>query len=342
MASLIQELFSAGVLSNVLAIEVEPSAQYSARLKYRSGAVRMTYAFDIGLNPSSVAAVMRDKGFAKFFMSRHNIAVASGGTFLADWWADRLGYNPEHPSRLALAGNFVTEQIGFPVYIKPVDGSMGLNVRKCYSTDDLFSIAAEFNIERVKAAVVERSIALPDYRVVVFEQQIFAAYQRKHATLTGDGHSTVNDLLCRLKSDLSLLGRNVNFNAYDTTLDATMKAHKIQLDTIISAGEEIRIMDVSNLSAGGSAVDLTNEIHPHWRDLAIRIADLFGARMCGIDLACESLTSPSAAYAVLEVSGAPAMNHFAALGEEQARRIRLLYECLLNQDPSVRYSPGGV
>ena len=41
-------------------------------------------------------------------------------------------------------------------------------------------------------------------------------------------------------------------------------------------------MDISNLSAGGTPVDVGEVMHQRWRDLAVRVARIFDLRICGL------------------------------------------------------------
>ena len=60
-------------------------------------------------------------------------------------------------------------------------------------------------------------------------------------------------------------------------------------------------MDISNLSAGGTPVDVGEVMHQRWRDLAVRVARIFDLRICGVDLACKDITQSDSEYGVIEV-----------------------------------------
>src|SRR4051794_38952302 len=84
-------LFNAGMLPNVTHVDVEPEFGYAARLQYTNETSRITRGNDVGLNPGAANDVVKDKAYAKHFLSRAGIVVPPGSTFLTRWWHARLG-----------------------------------------------------------------------------------------------------------------------------------------------------------------------------------------------------------------------------------------------------------
>ena len=62
-------------------------------------------------------------------------------------------------------------------------------------------------------------------------------------------------------------------------------------------------------------MDVTNNIHPHWVDVARKVAQGFNLRVCGVDLACSDITSADSDYSVIEVNATPGAKQFMASGE---------------------------
>ncbi len=95
----------------------------------------------------------------------------------------------------------------------------------------------------------------------------------------------------------------------------------------------MRFLDISNLSAGGVAIESSAVVAPRWRELALRTASALGLRFAGVDLACADITLSDGAYAVLEVNATPGLHHYATVGAEQDRLVRDLYARVLNAPP---------
>lgn len=180
---MVASLFAEGALTEVAAVEIEPEYGYVARLHYTNGTYRMTRGNNVGLNAGSSMEVVNDKAYTKFFLRRSGINCPDGEAFLLEWWATHLqprltsyGFGPMRTARDA--PHYVDDKLGFPVYVKPADGSRGAGIWRATDTHDLVRVLEAFERERVKVAVVERAVDLPDYRLVVLDGMLISAYRR--------------------------------------------------------------------------------------------------------------------------------------------------------------------
>jgi glutathione synthase/RimK-type ligase-like ATP-grasp enzyme len=64
--------------------------------------------------------------------------------------------------------------------------------------------------------------------------------------------------------------------------------------------------------------------------LAAFVAESFNLRLCGLDLACEDINDPDSAYFVIEVNGAPGLDHYAMAGDAQQKIVDDLYTKVFN------------
>jgi D-alanine-D-alanine ligase-like ATP-grasp enzyme len=103
----------------------------------------------------------------------------------------------------------------------------------------------------------------------------------------------------------------------------------LTLDSVPERGRKVALLPNANLSMGGSAVDLTERMHPDWRRLCLGLRRDLGMRLCGIDLLGGDLTAPLGPHVVLEVNRIPGMAHYASLGPRQRRRVDDVYRRLL-------------
>jgi cyanophycin synthetase len=100
-------------------------------------------------------------------------------------------------------------------------------------------------------------------------------------------------------------GRDTVLRTDDDRIATRLSGAGLTWDSVPPARERVRLHDVSNLSAGGTADDVTDIVADRWRQLAATIASLFNLRFCGVDLACSDIASGEGAYAVIEVNAAP-------------------------------------
>jgi len=331
-------LFAEGLLTNVTRIDIEPEFGYVTRIHYRNGANRMTRANDVGLNSGAASDVVKDKAYTKFFLRQGGYTCPRGESFLLPWWADKLRPALTAHGALALrttdqALGYVHAELPLPVYAKPVDGSKGVNVFYCADEADLTRAIQTFEHDHVKVALIEEAIHLPDFRLVILNGELISAYRRVPLAVTGDGQSTIAELLVLLQDEYHQTGRDTFLKTDDARILTRLRHLGLDLTSVPEPGRPVRLLDISNLSAGGTAIDHTRDVAPRWRDLAATIAHEFGLRFCGVDLACADLTSPLGDYAIIEVNGTPGLDHYGAVGTEQERIVRELYARVLNTAP---------
>ena len=116
-------------------------------------------------------------------------------------------------------------------------------------------------------------------------------------------------------------------------MTARLRGHGLTLDSVVPLGKVVQLLDVSNLSAGGTGADHTARAHPRWTNLACHITDRMGLRFCGVDIACPDITSNKSPYSILEVNAAPGLDHYAAMGPSQCEVVKNMYRSALNTCP---------
>ena len=177
-------LFESGVLSNVSGLDVEPDYGYVARINYIDGSHRVTYGNDLGLNVGAACDLAKDKGHTKFILRQIGVNCPKGTEFILPWWAEKIT-----PTQIARgnktvrtsesAHEYIQTELGYPVYTKPVDGSKGGDIYKVHSKDELEETMALYDDKKVRVAIVEEPIIMPDYRIVSLDGELISAYERK-------------------------------------------------------------------------------------------------------------------------------------------------------------------
>lgn len=333
------ELYDEGALPNVTAIVVEPEYGYVANITYDNGSHRMTSGNDLGLNGSAAGDVAKDKGHTKFFLRKWGVECPNGDEFLLPWWADTIYQNQIARGKInvrtiAHAQEYIEENHGYPVYVKPVDGSKGAGVYKVHSADELPGVFDSYTEKRVRVAMIEEPINMPDYRIVTLDGELISAYRRIPLAVTGDGKNNVLTLLEAVQQRFFDEGRDTRIDPHDPRILAQLRKQGIDFDHIPAAEAEIVLASISNLSAGGTSEDVTDMIAQRWVDLTAFVAKNFSLRLCGLDLACDDIADGNSSYSVIEVNAAPGLDHYASSGEEQSRKVRELYARVFNAYPT--------
>lgn len=332
------ELHAAGRLPHVESIDVEPEYGRATRIAYTSGATRLTHGNDVGLNSGAAGTVVGDKAYTKYFLDRLGFRSPPGSAFVTRWRAAQLGPRLEARGFTAIRTveempGYLRRELPFPVYLKPGHGTQGAGVWRCETQEEVDAVIETYEQTRVRIAVVEAAIDLPDHRLVVLHGRLLSAYQRIPLSVVGDGRSTILELLERKQAEYAAAGRDTRLPFGDPRLGARLLRLGMTAASVPPAGERVQLLDVSNLSTGGTAVDLTAEVADRWASLAIDVADALGLAFCGIDLACPDIRSPDGEYAILEVNATPGLDHYAAVGDAQLRVVRDMYAAVFDEPP---------
>ncbi len=328
-------LFNDGALTNVENVVVEPEYGYTTRLEYKDGTFRTTYGNDLGLNPGASCDLAKDKGHSKFILRTMGVSHPEGKEFLLPWWAESIQDSQAQRGNTKLRTTdmivgYLDKTIGYPAYVKPVSGSKGSGVYRVDEQKELPEIIEEYTEKQVRVAVVEKAVHMPDYRVVVLDGELISAYERKPLEVVGDGQKSVSELIDQVQELYIAQGRDTKIDKYDPRIAKQLGKVGLTLDGIIPVKQNIPLTTISNLSAGGTSVDITSELHPRWKDLTSSIARNFNLRLCGVDLACCDISGGNGEYSVLEVNAAPGLDHYASSGDDQTKIVDALYTKVLN------------
>ncbi|HET9068699.1 MAG TPA: acetate--CoA ligase family protein, partial [Amaricoccus sp.] len=155
--------------------------------------------------------------------------------------------------------------IGFPVVVKPVDGNHGRGVSVNLTTDEEVADAFETAIEEGSGVVVESMIAGDDHRLLVVDGVLVAAAHRVPGHVVGDGRSTVAELVAEVNRDPRRGAGHENMLTrieLDEVADRLLADKGYDHDSVPPEGEVVYLRKTANLSTGGTAIDVTDVIHP--------------------------------------------------------------------------------
>ena len=204
----------------------------------------------------------------------------------------------------------VIDSIGFPVVLKPLNGNHGkgatINITNWLCAMTAFQRAQKFS-EKV---VVEKFVPGHDFRVLIVNDKYVAAALRKPACVIGDGRSTIQELINAVNKDPRRGTCHEKVLTAITVDEVTMELlakSNYNLDSVLPLGEELFLKPTGNLSTGGTATDVTDEVHPDNIFLFERLARVMGLDICGIDVMAPDLKTPirENGGVVLEVNAAP-------------------------------------
>lgn len=204
-----------------------------------------------------------------------------------------------------------TCEIGAPVVVKPLDGNqgrgVGVNLMSREQVEAAYAVAAEISGN----VLVERYIQGQDYRMLVVGNKLIAAARRNPPQVIGDGVHSVGQLVEQINSDPRRGEGHANALTkihFDEIALAHLATRNLTADSIPAEGERVLLRNNANLSTGGTATDVTDDVHP---ELAARVeaaAEMIGLDICGVDIVCNNVSKPLEGHgAVIEVNAAPGL-----------------------------------
>lgn len=218
------------------------------------------------------------------------------------------------------------EDIGVPVVVKPQDGNQGRGVTTNLLTKEQVVRAYEIANEESSKVIVEKYIPGCDYRLLIVGGKLVAAARREPAHVIGDGVHTVQQLIDIVNQDPrrgehhgTVLSK-IHIN--DAAL-VVLKEQGLMPDSVPAANQRVLIRRNANLSTGGTAVDVTDKVHPEWTARAIEAARMIGLDVAGIDVVAIDISQPCepGTGAIVEVNAAPGLRMHLAPSSGQPRPV---------------------
>src|SRR5690606_8124879 len=125
------------------------------------------------------------------------------------------------------------------------------------------------------------------YRIVVFRGKAIWAKERRPAGVTGDGKSTIRELVAAVNAD-PRRGSDVYAPLKKLRLDEEaeklLARDGLTFDSVPQGGAFVPLRRRANVSAGGTPVAVTDRMHPDNARAAERAAELVGLDLAGVDL----------------------------------------------------------
>jgi cyanophycin synthetase len=204
------------------------------------------------------------------------------------------------------------QEIGLPVVIKPKDGNQGKGVTVNVTTREQltagFHAAAEFRDD----IMVERYLPGHDFRLLVVGDKLVAAARRDPPSVVGDGTHTVRELVEIVNKDPrrgSGHATSLTKIRFDDIALASLATQGYNAESVPPKGQRVKLRNNANLSTGGAATDVTDDVHPEVAARAIAAAKMVGLDICGVDLVCDSVLKPieEQGGGIVEVNAAPGL-----------------------------------
>ena len=219
------------------------------------------------------------------------------------------------------------------VVIKPKSTNFGLGIsifQQGVTDRDDFAKAVEIAFREDKEIMVEDYLLGTEYRFFVLGDQTLAVLLRVPANVIGDGVHTVAELVAA-KNDHPLRGDGSRTPLKKIALgdieQLQLKEQGLTVDSIPAKDQLVQLRANSNISTGGDSIDMTDEMHASYKEIAVGISKAMGAAVCGVDLIIPDLKQPTEpslrSWGVIEANFNPMMMMHIFPFSGQSRRLTM-------------------
>ena len=256
---------------------------------------RRIQAAEMDITSAISEAIAQDKQLTKKLLAAAGVPVPTGRpvTDVEDAWKAAC-------------------DIGLPVVVKPNDGNQGKGITVNITSQE--QLAAAYTVARQfrDTVLVERYLPGNDFRLLVVGDKLVAAARRDPPKVVGDGVHTITQLVEQVNADPRRgSGHSTSLTKirFDDIARACLATQGFNAESVPAKGQRVNLRNNANLSTGGSATDVTDDVHPDVAARAVAAAQMVGLDICGVDLVCDSILRPIEEQrgGIVEVNAAPGL-----------------------------------
>lgn len=204
------------------------------------------------------------------------------------------------------------EQLGWPVVVKPLDSDYSngvtLNIR------DLATVrtAYEFARKESESVLVERALDGTVHRFLIVDDQIVSAVRRDPAGVTGDGRSSIRQLV-DIENQSPKRGPDERWPLHYLRLEteelAYLAEQGLSPDSVPLAGQRVELRREPYITMGGETHEVLDQVHPETLEIVRDAVRVIGLDVTGVDLIARDISLPLAVQGggLLELNAQPAI-----------------------------------
>ena len=197
---------------------------------------------------------------------------------------------------------FLTEQKC--IVLKPLSNSGGSGVSTNITTVAGLGEAYIYATSFGRSVIAQRHINGCDVRLLVVAGTFQSAVERRPASVTGDGISSIEELIVRANN---LPSRSANYTTAMCLIDIEGGRRYLgdAIHSIPASGELVTVVGPANLSLGGTVHEATHLVTPAMIADAVKITRKLKLGICGVDMMWDKATGE---YYLIEVNATPRLD----------------------------------
>ncbi len=194
---------------------------------------------------------------------------------------------------------------------KTTDMGVGVVVLQKNTGKSAFKKALTNAFSYDKDVIVEEFMEGMEYRFLVINNKLIGVIRRIPANVTGDGKNSIETLI-KIKNKSPLRAEwcrgPLEYIVLGKLEKEVLQNQGLSFRSLLPKGKTVFLRHNSNLATGGDSVDYTDEVHFSYKKIAIRAAQAFNAKICGVDIIIKNIKQAShqnGNYRIIEVNDNP-------------------------------------
>lgn len=281
---------------------------YFIQVSDGSHTFQMGIGSGFGLAPiNSLCSVANDKTRTLQLLQKAGFSVVQGRCF----------FTFDHPH--ALEGQLPSDalayaqMLGYPVFAKPNSGTLSKLATAVYSSPELAS-----HIEAISPtdhlSRVEKIVQLPEYRLVMVDEEFQYSCRKEIPKITGDGVQTVKALITAFNKQAEDRAESMNetFDAIDfndTYVQNQLKTLGITHQSVLGKGASLQLTSTPIARQGGTKQAYSETISEATRSWLARIGKTLNLRVFGLDVFAQGPIDNPQNLTILEINHNPIHRH---------------------------------
>ena len=210
------------------------------------------------------------------------------------------------------------------IVVKPKSTNFGIGISFVDPHDQKgYETALDEAFQHGYSALVETFHRGKEYRFLVINGKVEGVIYRIPAHVVGDGIHTIKQLV-HLKNDDPSYYRTASIQLKLTEVEKEfLRQQKMTPQTILPKNKKVFLRKNSNVSTGGDAIDVTDDVHSSYFKIAVAATEALGAKICGVDIILSSLQKAATEknYAIIELNFNPVLYFHAFPNKGKKRNV---------------------
>jgi glutathione synthase/RimK-type ligase-like ATP-grasp enzyme len=268
---------------------------------------RHIFGYNFEINSVTARMLSSDKSATSDLLEDAGIAHVEHKLFLHPRLANYVSSKGNWDAIQAFA-----KKTGYPLVVKPNEGTGGQSVSKVDSQLELEqSVTKLFEHQRTISLSPFQEIE-QEYRAILLDDEVLLVYSKLRPNITGNGNSTVMELLQR---------RSMEQSISQSLASQAIKSYQGDLNAILKKDEKIDLSWKHNLGSGATPQIVSDdELENKIGQLALAAKEAIGLRFGSIDI-----VRVKGQYSVLEINAGVMMEHFSRHYPSERTRVKEIY-----------------